>query len=275
MRIARTIEEARRAVAQLERPLGFVPTMGALHAGHLRLVERCHDQCAASVVSIFVNPAQFGPQEDFDRYPRDETGDRGKLQTAGVSLLFSPATDEMYPGGFCASVDAGPVALRYEGQARPGHFRGVATIVTKLLHVIRPDVLYVGQKDAQQAVVLRKVIHDLDFGVRVEIVPTVRETDGLAFSSRNAYLTPEQRAAAPSLHRTLHAMLGSLRSGLDADASRARAKQELREPGHLEYLDVVDAGTFEPLAALSGPAFVIAAARFGGTRLIDNIMVPE
>ncbi len=194
MEIAREIDAARAAIAGLPRPVGFVPTMGALHAGHLRLVERCNDRCASSVVSVFVNPAQFGPGEDFDRYPRDEAGDRAELEAARVTLLFMPSVAAMYPQGASTTIDVGAIAQRYEGAARPNHFRGVVTVVAKLLHIVAPDVLYVGQKDAQQAAVLAKLLRDLDFGVRLDVIPTVREPDGLALSSRNAYLNEEERS---------------------------------------------------------------------------------
>ncbi len=177
----------------------------------------------------------------------------------------------MYPPGFSTYVEVGELGTTFEGAVRPSHFRGVATVVTKLLHVVGPDVLFLGQKDAQQTAVLRRVLRDLDLAIEVEIVPTVREPDGLAMSSRNAYLSGEQRAAAPSLHRALTVMLERLRAGDDASAARANAARQLQAPGKWDYLDVVDALTFAPLARLSHPAFVIGAARFGTTRLIDNL----
>ncbi|MHB8357029.1 MAG: pantoate--beta-alanine ligase, partial [Vulcanimicrobiaceae bacterium] len=261
MAVAATVEQARAAVGVLPRPLGFVPTMGALHPGHLALVAAARAECASVVASVFVNPAQFGPGEDFERYPRDYAGDRAKLEHAGASLLFAPESGAIYPPGYSTVVDVGPMGARYEGAVRPTHFRGVATVVSKLLNVVRPDVLYVGQKDAQQTAVLRKMVRDLDVPVRVQIVPTVREDDGVALSSRNVYLTAEQRAAAPTLHAMLRAFLGRLREGASGEAAAREARPVLSPLAQLDYLDLVDADTFEPLAALRSPAFAIAAVR--------------
>lgn len=275
MNVVSAVAPARQALAALPRPLGFVPTMGALHAGHLRLVEAAREQCASVAASVFVNPTQFGPLEDFERYPRDYEGDRRKLESSGVDLLFAPDVEAMYPPGFSTTVDAGEVGTRYEGAIRPTHFRGVTTVVSKLLNIVRPDVLFLGQKDAQQTAVLRKLVRDLDFSARVQIVPTVREADGLALSSRNVYLSPEQRAAAPSLHRALEAMLADLRDGKDARTARDRAWRLLDPIAVWDYLDLVDMNTFGPLQQLKTPAFVIGAARFGSTRLLDNLLVEE
>jgi pantoate--beta-alanine ligase len=216
---------------------------------------------------------QFGAGEDLEKYPRDLEGDIQKLGREGADVVFTPAVDAMYPPGFSTIVDVGDLGATYEGSVRPTHFRGVATVVTKLLHMVQPDALYLGQKDAQQTAVLRKMVRDLDFPVRVEIVPTVRETDGLALSSRNVYLSPQERAAAPSLHAALESMLSELRSGSDAVKARERALAVLQPPGKWDYLDVVEMNTFAPLEVLRVPAFVIGAARFGTTRLIDNLMV--
>lgn len=273
MHVASAVEPARERLAALPRPLGFVPTMGALHEGHLQLVRAARSQCATVAASVFVNPAQFGPGEDFERYPRDYEGDRDKLAACGVDLLFVPDAQVMYPPGFSTSVDVGELGATYEGAIRPTHFRGVATVVNKLLNIIRPDVLYVGQKDAQQTAVLRKMVRELDAGVRVEIVPTVREPDGLALSSRNAYLTQEQRAAAPSLHLALETMVAGLRDGKDTASARESALGVLSAPGVWDYLDVVGMDTFAPLECLEPPAFVIGAARFGTTRLLDNLLI--
>jgi pantoate--beta-alanine ligase len=270
-----TAAAGREVLASLPRPLGLVPTMGALHAGHLRLIETARAQCAAVAASVFVNPMQFGAGEDFDRYPRDDQGDKAKLERAGVDIVFAPQIDEMYPPGFSTIVDVGDLGSTFEGAVRPAHFRGVATVVTKLLHIVQPDVLFLGQKDAQQTAVLRKMIRDLNFQVRVVIVPTVREADGLALSSRNVYLSPEQRAAAPTLHAALETMFGELRAGADAVQARERGLAQLAAPGKWDYLDVVEMDTFAPLEFLRAPAFVIGAARFGSTRLIDNLMVTE
>ncbi len=273
MRIFHAVEQVRAGLAALPRPLGFVPTMGALHAGHLQLARTARQQCASVAASVFVNPTQFGPGEDFERYPRDVQGDAEKLSGAGVDALFTPDAAVMYPPGFSTIVDVGALGAVYEGAVRPTHFRGVATVVSKLLHIVQPDVLFVGQKDAQQSAVLKKLVRDLDFPVRVEVVPTVRESDGLAMSSRNAYLSREQRAGASSLHGSLECMLEELRNGADASRAAQHARAQLDAAGVWDYLDVVDAQTFEPLQHLRAPAFVIGAARFGSTRLIDNILV--
>lgn len=275
MNVVSAVHAAREGIAALPRPLGFVPTMGALHAGHMRLVEAAREQCAAVAVSLFVNPMQFGPGEDFERYPRDYERDRESLAAAGADLLFAPDVGTMYPPGFSTIVDVGDLATAYEGAIRPTHFRGVTTIVSKLLNIVQPDVLYVGQKDAQQTAVLRKLARDLNVPVRVEIVPTIREPDGLALSSRNAYLSPQQRLAAPSLHRALERMLMVLRSGAGVSEARGDALALLEEPGQWDYLDAVEEESFAPLERLRTPAYVIGAARFGTTRLLDNLRVTE
>jgi pantoate--beta-alanine ligase len=275
MQLESAVQPARARIASLRRPLGLVPTMGALHAGHLQLVQAARVQCRSVAASVFVNPMQFAPGEDFERYPRDYAGDREKLAAAGVDLLFAPDAQAMYPPGFSTIVDVGDIGTTYEGAVRPTHFRGVTTVVSKLLNIVQPDVLYLGQKDAQQTAVLRKLVRDLDFPVQVEIVPTVREPDGLALSSRNVYLSAQERAAAPSLHRALEFMLAELRGGSDAVTARKRAEEVLQQPGAWDYLDLVEMDTFAPLEFLRAPAFVIGAARFGSTRLIDNLLVRE
>ncbi|HTU82915.1 MAG TPA: pantoate--beta-alanine ligase [Candidatus Acidoferrales bacterium] len=267
------LERARAIFAASPRPLGFVPTMGALHAGHLELVAAARRRCASVATSIFVNPLQFGPNEDLTRYPRDLDADARKLAEAGVDTLFAPPDSAMYPPGFAVSVDPGPAGDCFEGAVRPGHFRGVATVIVKLLNIVRPDRLFLGQKDAQQTVVLRRTIADLDFGVRLEVVPTVREADGLAMSSRNAYLDAAQRAQAPTLHSALVAMREALERGEAREDAIAAGRARLSESAKLDYLDVVDADSFQPLERLRVPAFVIGAARFGTTRLIDNLWI--
>jgi pantoate--beta-alanine ligase len=273
MLVASTISTTRELIAALPRPIGFIPTMGALHAGHLHLIETARNECASVVVSVFVNPLQFAPNEDFSRYPRDFEADRAKLDAAGVDLLFAPEPDEMYPPGFSTYVDAGPIGSTHEGAIRPTHFRGVATVVAKLLNIVTPDVMFLGQKDAQQTAVLRRMVRDLAFATRVAIVPTQRENDGLALSSRNVYLNAEERAAAPSLHASLEAVERELRGGTTVIDALERARENLAPPAQLEYIDVVDAETFEPLDRLRTPAFIVGAARFGNTRLIDNVLV--
>ena len=275
MQVADTVAGARELFAASKRPLGFVPTMGALHAGHLALVRRARERCAAVAASIFVNPLQFGPSEDLATYPRDPEHDRQKLQDAGVDAVFAPDGAEMYPAGFATTVDAGAIGRVFEGAIRPGHFAGVATVIAKLLNIVCPDVLFLGQKDAQQAIVLRRVVADLNFRVDIEIVPTVREPDGLALSSRNAYLDAEQRAQAPTLHAALLAVRDALHAGRNKSDAIAMGTATLSASAKLEYLDVVDGTTFAPAERLVAPAFVIGAARFGTTRLIDNLWITK
>lgn len=273
MQIAGTIAQARALFDVLPRPLGFVPTMGALHDGHLALVRKARADSVAVAASVFVNPLQFAQGEDLEKYPRDLEGDRSKLAAAGVDVLFAPSAAAMYPPNFTTSVDAGPIGTVYEGEIRPTHFRGVATVVCKLLNVVRPDTLYLGQKDAQQTAVLRKMISDLEIPAGVVIVPTERETDGLAMSSRNAYLSPEEREAAPSLHHALQALRLAMAMGRSKSDAIGAARTRLHPLAQLDYLDVVDANSFMPIDSLSPPAFVIGAARFGATRLLDNLWI--
>ena len=247
--------------------------MGALHDGHLALVARARADSVAVAASVFVNPLQFGAGEDLDRYPRDLEGDRSKLAQAGVDVLFAPSALAMYPPGFSTSIDVGPMATVFEGEIRPGHFSGVATVVNKLLNIVRPDVLYLGQKDAQQIAVLRRMTSDLEVPTNIVVVPTQREADGLAMSSRNAYLTPQEREAAPSLHHALQAVRLAMASGRSKDDAIAAARARLHQLAQLDYIDVVDANTFVPIDTLAPPAFVIGAARFGKTRLIDNLWI--
>jgi pantoate--beta-alanine ligase len=275
MLAAQTAASARDLLAGLPRPLGFVPTMGALHAGHAALVEAARANCASVAASIFVNPLQFGPNEDFERYPRAFDADRALLEAAGVDVLFAPTVQEMYPPGFSTRVDPGAIGARYEGAQRAGHFVGVATVVTKLLDVVRPDVLYVGQKDAQQAAVLRHVVRDLAHDVRVETLPTVRESDGLARSSRNAYLSEREREAAPRLHRALCAVSDAFADGESKERATRRAREMLGASAQWDYVDVVHGDTFEPLERNAPRALVVGAARFGSTRLLDNVWVRQ
>ena len=245
--------------------------MGFLHEGHMALVERARAENATLAASIFVNPAQFGPTEDLATYPKDLESDLAKLDDAGVDLVFTPSLKEMYPEDFDTYVEVGRLADRVEGKARPGHFRGVATVVCKLLAITRPDRAYFGQKDAQQCLVVKKLNSDLNLGAEIVVVPTVREADGLALSSRNSYLSPEERRAATVLHRAL-ALAQDLGS---SDAQRVRGQmRELieREPlAEIDYVSVADAETLDELDEVSGPALVSLAVRIGGTRLIDNV----
>jgi pantoate--beta-alanine ligase len=248
--------------------------MGALHAGHRALVERAAKECASVAASIFVNPLQFGPGEDFERYPRAFASDREQLESLGVRLLFAPPVEEIYPPGFATTVDVGPLAERYEGALRPGHFRGVATVVLKLLAAIEPDVLYLGQKDVQQTAVIRRMLADLGVACSLVVAPTVREADGLALSSRNVYLDGEQRRVAPSLYRALRAAAGAIDAGAtDRGAILALARRELEAPLREAYLDVVDGATFEPLDPVRAPAVVIGSGWLGTTRILDNVTV--
>ena len=271
--VAGTVAELRRAVAAwrgARASVALVPTMGALHAGHLALVARAKALAPHVVASIFVNPTQFGPNEDLSRYPRDVEGDRRKLAAAGCDLAFIPAVAEMYPEGAVARIDPGPLGTVLEGEFRPGHFAGVATIVAKLLLQAAPDVAIFGEKDFQQLLVIRRVVRDLDIPVRIESAPTVRESDGLALSSRNAYLSAEERARAPLLHRTLRDVARGFAGG-DAAAPR-RGVEALLAGGFakVDYLEVRDAETLDPPRP-SRPARVLAAAWLGRTRLIDNV----
>ncbi|HXP12338.1 MAG TPA: pantoate--beta-alanine ligase [Stellaceae bacterium] len=271
---ARSVAELRQALAAWRKAgqsVALIPTMGALHAGHLALVARGKALCDRVVASIFVNPAQFGPGEDLSRYPRDENGDRRKLGAAGCDLAYLPATAEMYPAGFSTTVTAGPLGETLEGRFRPGHFSGVATVVTKLLLQAAPDIACFGEKDYQQLQIIRRLVRDLDIPVRIEAVETVREADGLALSSRNAYLTPDQRRRAPMLHHALTEVVRRARKGDPAAA--AWGTHALIGAGFekVDYCQVCDAETLEPVEHIERKARVLAAAWLGQTRLIDNL----
>ena len=274
MQIVRTPGSARAIARTLARPVGFVPTMGALHEGHLTLVDRAKRENASVVASIFVNPLQFGPNEDFERYPRAFERDASLLAALGVDLLYAPSVERMYPPGFATRIAVGPAAADFEGASRAGHFDGVATVVAKLLHAIEPTSLYLGQKDVQQTAVLRAMARDLDFATNVVVAPTVREPDGLALSSRNVYLADEERRAAPSLQRALQAVAASVAQG-ETDAARARAAGValLEAPLVWEYLAIVDPQTFVAQDPIARPALAIGVARAGTTRLLDNVPV--
>ncbi len=250
--------------------------MGALHEGHAALVRQARADNATAAVSIFVNPTQFGPGGDFGAYPRDLEADLARLEEAGADLVFAPAVGEMYPDGFDTYVDVGGVAAPLEGKARPGHFRGVATVVCKLLTMTRPDRAYFGQKDAQQCLVVKRLNADLNLGAQIVVVPTVREPDGLALSSRNVYLSPEQRGAAPVLYRSLQAGRRLVCQGTsDAEAVRRRIRGVIeREPlARIDYVSVADACTLQELDRVDRPALASLAAYFGETRLIDNVII--
>lgn len=257
------------------RRIAFVPTMGALHDGHLSLMRLARGMADALVVSVFVNPAQFGRGEDFESYPRDAARDASLAEGAGADILFLPSTAGIYPEGHATWVDVGPIATVLEGRSRPGHFRGVATVVAKLFNIVRPHVAVFGQKDAQQVAVIRRMVADLDFDVRVVAAPTVREPDGLAMSSRNAYLSPAERAQAPALRRSLDAALRLIAAG-ERDCARitgTMARIVSAEPSAaIDYISVADAVTLSEITTLAPgtTALISLAVRIGSTRLIDN-----
>jgi len=249
--------------------------MGFFHEGHLSLMRAARSANETVVVSLFVNPTQFGPTEDLDAYPRDEQGDLELAEAAGVDIVFAPSVQEVYPDGFDTTVEVGGLTEPLDGAARPGHFKGVTTIVTKLLNMVGPDAAYFGQKDAQQALVIRKLVRDLNMPVRIEVCPTVREDNGLAMSSRNAYLTDEERIRATALARALRAAEQTVARGdLDADAVIAAARRELDEAGiEPEYLELRSATDLTPAERVNGSTLLAVAARVGRARLIDNTML--
>ncbi|MGB8888812.1 MAG: pantoate--beta-alanine ligase [Candidatus Korobacteraceae bacterium] len=265
-----------RQLARSGKTLGFVPTMGALHEGHLSLVRASKSRCNVTAVSIFVNPLQFGPSEDLGKYPRTLERDAESLEQHGVDLLFLPSTEEMYPAGAKTYVLVEELSDKLDGASRPGHFRGVATVVTKLFEIVRPDCAFFGQKDAAQVAVLRRLVNDLDMDVEMVVCPIVRERDGLAMSSRNVYLTPEQREQALVLHRALLRVQTSADQGERDAAKLAEVGKQViaEEPGaRLDYLAIVDPDTLDPVENVTRGALVAVAAYFGTTRLIDNILI--
>jgi pantoate--beta-alanine ligase len=275
MKTIRTIAELRAVLAEAPRPVGLVPTMGYFHDGHLSLMRAARAANATVVVSLFVNPAQFGPTEDLEAYPRDEERDLELAEAEGVDILFAPPVEEVYPAGFNTSVEVGDLTEPLDGAARPGHFKGVTTVVTKLLNMVGPDAAYFGQKDAQQALVIHKLVTDLNIPVRIEVCPTVREPDGLAMSSRNAYLSEEERVRATALARALRAAEHTVERGqFDAAAIIAAARQELDDAGiQPEYLELRSATDLTPAERVNGSTLLAVAARVGRARLIDNTML--
>jgi len=270
-------QAARQAKAE-GRFTGFVPTMGALHAGHLALVQKALSKCQPVIASIFVNPTQFGPHEDFQKYPRAFESDCEKLEAAGVDYLFSPDPSEIYPPGFRTWVSVEGLSDRLEGKIRPGHFRGVTTVVLKLLEIVQPQRAFFGRKDAQQARIIQQMAHDLHLDSEIIVCPIVREPDGLAMSSRNAYLNPAQRRAATILFRVLEGARNSISRG-ERDALRLTAAmrdmfrtEPLAEP---EYVELVNAETLEPVTRLRGECLALLAVRIGNVRLIDNLLIEE
>jgi len=277
MRVISTNREMAQACRDAEKPVGLVPTMGALHAGHLSLVDQARADNLTVAVSIFVNPTQFGDSKDLDRYPRDLEGDLEMLRRHGVDLVYAPTVDQVYPEGFDTWVDVSPLAGKLEGLHRPGHFRGVATVVSKLFNLMQPNRAYFGQKDGQQTVVIQKLARDLDMGVGVVVMPTIREADGLAMSSRNVQLSPEQRQAAPVVHDALFQAYMLWSGGeRDGNALLSAATEVLQaEPrvDSIDYVSVASMTTLDEVEHVDGRAMVSVAVHMGPVRLIDNIVL--
>ena len=283
MRTVRSVRELRAVLAPArrdERRIGLVPTMGALHAGHLALVAQARADCAVVVVSVFVNPAQFAPGEDLDGYPRDEACDAALAAEAGADLLFAPPVEEVYPDGCATTIEVKGITDVLEGdpaQRGPEHFSGVTTVVAKLFNMALPDVAYFGQKDAQQALVIRRLVRDLDFAVEIEVCPTVRDEDGLALSSRNAYLEPPERRRALALNRALDAARAAVAGGrIDADSVLGAARAELDAAGvEPEYLELRSTTDLSPVERVNGSTLLAVAAQVGRARLIDNAILQK
>lgn len=279
MKVIKSIPALKSAVRRWKsknRTIGFAPTMGYLHEGHLSLVRASKKKADVTVVSIFVNPTQFGPKEDFRTYPRDFERDAGLLKKEGVDVLFYPDADKMYPGGYKTYVEVHDLQDKLCGRSRPGHFRGVSTVVLKLFNIVRPDYAFFGQKDAQQAIILRRMVRDLDLDVRVEVVPIVREADGLAMSSRNTYLGPDERKAGLSLIRSLRQAKMRIGAGERRPAVILSAMKEMiaAEPlARIDYIEAVDMDTLEPVKEISEGTLIALAVFIGKTRLIDNMIV--
>jgi pantoate--beta-alanine ligase len=277
MQLIQTVSEFRVAERSAARPLGLVPTMGYLHDGHMSLARRARADNATVSASIFVNPTQFAPNEDLAAYPRDMDGDLAKLEEAGVDLVFAPAPQEVYPAGFDTRVDVGEIAAKLEGASRPDHFRGVATVVCKLLTIVRPDKVYFGQKDAQQCLVIKRLNADLNLGAEVVVIPTIRDSDGLALSSRNAYLRDGDRESALTLSRSLNLAREMHQSEiLNAKKISAQMRNLIEsEPRtSVDYISISDAETLDELDIIDRPALVSLAVRIGDVRLIDNTLLP-
>lgn len=270
------MKQVARDARKNDRILGLVPTMGALHDGHLSLVREAQKQCAPVVVSIFVNPKQFGLSEDFQKYPRTLEDDRAALERLGVDYVFAPPPEEIYPGGFRSAVEVEGLSERLEGRSRPGHFRGVATVVLKLFEIVQPCFAFFGRKDAQQARILQQMAGDLNLDTQIIVCPIVREADGLAFSSRNAYLRGDDRRAATALYRSLDAVRREVSAG-ERDPARLlaalRSVLAAERSVSVDYAEIVDADTFDSVLSLRKTCYVLVAARVGGTRLIDNALI--
>jgi pantoate--beta-alanine ligase len=281
MEIIRTIswmKQVSRETRAQSRVVGLVPTMGALHEGHFSLVRAAKSECSPVVVSIFVNPKQFGPSEDFQKYPRSFEADRAALENLGVDYLFAPTPEEMYPPGFRTVVAVGGLSDKLEGRSRPGHFHGVTTVVLKLFEIVQPSFAYFGRKDAQQARIIRQMALDLNLDTQIIVRPILREPDGLALSSRNVYLQGDDRRAAAALHLSLNAVSREIAAG-QRDVTRLLASLRRvldAEPGIvLDYAEIVDADTLEPVVTLRGNCLILLAAKLGKTRLIDNALVEQ
>jgi pantoate--beta-alanine ligase len=280
MRVVKTIKDLRQIIKALRRKgrrIGFVPTMGYVHEGHLSLMRRAKKECDICVVSIYVNPKQFGPQEDFRCYPRDIKRDSLMIKKENVDILFIPSDNDVYPNRCLTYIDVEKLTDTLCAPFRPGHFKGVATVVAKLLNMVSPDVMYLGQKDAQQAVVLKQMVTDLDFPVLVRVVPTVRQKDGLALSSRNIHLSEVDRAQAPVLYKALKDAVGHIQAGERSAVKITAIIQNTitrRSGGKVQYVACVDADTLEPLETLKGKVLIALGVFFGKTRLIDNVIIP-
>jgi len=281
MEIIETIGQMKRIIRNLQqegKKIGFVPTMGYLHEGHLSLVRACRRENDIAVVSIFVNPIQFGPQEDFDRYPRDLSRDQALLEKEKVDYLFYPSAQEMYPAGYRTYVEVTGLQDVLCGRSRPGHFRGVATVVLKLFNIVRPDVAYFGQKDAQQAVIIRRLVRDLNLDVEIRVMPIVRDGDGLALSSRNTYLSAEERKASLAIPRSLEVARRLMEEGeRDASVIKARIEEIIKaEPLlRIDYIEIVDPEELQPIEKITDEALIALAVYCGETRLIDNLRISK
>jgi len=279
MRIIKTIKQLRKVLEELRGKglkIGFVPTMGYFHEGHLSLMHKAKKECDICVVSIYVNPKQFGPKEDFKRYPRDISRDATMIQKENVDILFIPSDNDLYPNCYLTYIDVNEFSDKLCGFYRPGHFKGVATIVAKLLNIVKPDVMFLGQKDAQQVVVLSRMVEDLNFPIQIRVVPTAREQDGLAMSSRNVHLSKSERHEAPVLHNALQLAQKYIQEG---ERSAARIKSLIEKlilkqsSGKIQYIACVNADTLEPLRIIEGKVLIALSVFFGSTRLIDNVII--
>ena len=275
MKVHRTIDSFQDDASHMGKPLALVPTMGSLHAGHISIIEKAVAENASSVVSIFVNPSQFGRNEDYASYPRDIETDLAKLEKLKVDLVFAPTAEEMYPPGFATWVDVGHISQRLEGKSRPGHFKGVSTVVSKLLAIVRPNRAYFGLKDIQQLEVVKRLNADLNLGAEIIVCPTVREPDGLALSSRNKYLTPDERKSASVLYQSLLAANCLKTNNVDEIRNHILEVLSSEPLAKIDYISVSNPDTLEELTVVTGKALVSVAVCFGATRLIDNLIITQ